>query len=126
MKVESRYDEQALRVTHVLTGELDLTQVFELSRSRPAPFAWSWTILWDCTGLTGARPTMDDLRAYRGDLSGLWPSEAGGKTAVVVSTDLDFGLGRMAEAYAVSLPRELRVFRDLDEARRWLDEPPLA
>ena len=46
------------------------------------------------------------------------------KTAYVVGRDLDFGVSRMAEAHleAAEMPVDIRVFRDLAEARAWLEE----
>ena len=43
-----------------------------------------------------------------------------GKTAIVASTDLDFGMVRMFQAKSTGTPRSLMVFRTLDEAREWL------
>lgn len=45
-----------------------------------------------------------------------------GKTALVVSTDLAFGLGRMYDALAEieNLSHSVKVFRSMDEAIKWL------
>lgn len=43
-----------------------------------------------------------------------------GKTAVVVSRDLHFGLARMYEVFSSDLPVEFVVFRDLDAAAAWV------
>jgi hypothetical protein len=42
------------------------------------------------------------------------------RTAIVVSTDVDYGLARMYQAYAESTSIETNIFRDLEDARRWL------
>ena len=42
------------------------------------------------------------------------------RCAVVIARDVHYGLMRMAMAFAEDSPLELRVFRDLDEARTWL------
>lgn len=46
----------------------------------------------------------------------------GGKTAMVVPTDLKYGMGRMLEAFYESEVSTIdaRSFRALDEARQWL------
>jgi hypothetical protein len=44
------------------------------------------------------------------------------RRALVVSTDLTFGLARMFEQMRVELAGRIRVFRDLNDAERWLDE----
>jgi hypothetical protein len=51
------------------------------------------------------------------------PKARGGKHAVVVSRDLDYGLARVAEAYAQAwLETEFMVFRNRGDADRWLGE----
>ncbi len=42
------------------------------------------------------------------------------RCALVVSTTVSYGMGRMAEAYAEDGLAEVRVFRSLDEAEAWL------
>lgn len=44
------------------------------------------------------------------------------KSAVYAPTDLSFGLTRMYEALKHDSPEDLNVFRDLDEAIRWLSD----
>lgn len=44
----------------------------------------------------------------------------GFRFALASGEDLTFGLGRMFEAHAARLPEQIRVFRDLEEARRWV------
>ncbi|UCG89232.1 MAG: hypothetical protein JSW71_12105 [Gemmatimonadota bacterium] len=49
------------------------------------------------------------------------PSARGGKHAVVVTRDLDYGLARLAEAYVEAwLETELMVFRNRGDAEEWL------
>ena len=45
-----------------------------------------------------------------------------GKTAIVGSKDIDYGLARMYEAYTglENLPYEYKIFKDVDEAKEWL------
>jgi len=42
------------------------------------------------------------------------------KIAIVVGKDVDFGVARMWEVYAEIVPRERKVFRNMDEAIIWL------
>ena len=46
----------------------------------------------------------------------------GGRTAIVASKDLEYGLGRMMQTWADidEFPYEIEVFRILEEAREWL------
>ena len=44
------------------------------------------------------------------------------KIAIVLSGDLDFGLGRMLEAYTFEkLNGSMHIFKNIDEAESWLD-----
>lgn len=45
------------------------------------------------------------------------------KIAVVAPTDLSFGLARMYEAFAESVPWDFVVFREVDAALAWLRAP---
>ena len=46
----------------------------------------------------------------------------GGRTAMVVPADIDYGIARTAQSYAQNLPFEIGVFRTMDEAIKWLTE----
>jgi hypothetical protein len=47
----------------------------------------------------------------------------GSRSAFVESGSARYGMARMASALSESTPIEIRVFRDIDEARRWLLSP---
>jgi hypothetical protein len=51
------------------------------------------------------------------------PFGPGARRAVVVGADVIFGLARMYEQLADQSPDQFRVFRDYDEAVRWLGLP---
>jgi hypothetical protein len=81
--------------------------------------------LWDLRraslNLTG--PETEELaRAVTALAKQCAPLRQGGKTASLVSTDLDFGLARMYQSYSAESPVDLGVFRTWAEAERWLDE----
>jgi hypothetical protein len=46
------------------------------------------------------------------------------KLALVVSTDIVFGMARMYQTLTEESVENVRVFRELDEARAWLGLPP--
>ena len=48
------------------------------------------------------------------------------RVALVVSGDLGFGLARMYQAFRSESAIQLRVFRDVAAARKWLGLPPEA
>jgi hypothetical protein len=46
---------------------------------------------------------------------------SGSRAALVESSIVRYGMARMASILAEATPLELRVFRDVDQARRWLE-----
>ncbi len=44
------------------------------------------------------------------------------RMAIVVSSDVNFGMGRMFEAISENRNINVRVFKDLDVAKKWLEE----
>ncbi len=63
-------------------------------------------------GLVSLANTLADL--FEGDGISVY------KTAVYSPNDLPFGLARLYEAYTADSPEAVQVFRDRDEALRWL------
>jgi hypothetical protein len=80
--------------------------------------------IWDFRQITGQRISTEDLKRIIGRERQQTSLRAGGKTALVTKTDLDFGLGRMADTFAEleKLPYEIRTFRSIDKAIEWLEE----
>jgi tetrahydromethanopterin S-methyltransferase subunit E len=46
------------------------------------------------------------------------------RVAMVATTDVHYGLSRMYQAFRSDSPLDLRVFRDMREARTWLGLAP--
>jgi hypothetical protein len=71
--------------------------------------------------LTLGLPGIRAVRALNEDAGGAGRKAPRGPLAIVVASEL---AGEMVELFhePVRLDRPFRVFRDLDEARRWLDE----
>ena len=78
-------------------------------------------ILWDLSNATWASITSDDLK--RTVAKAKKYSRKGGKTALVFSKDIDFGIGRMLEVFGEieGYDYVFGSFRDKEEARKWLD-----
>jgi hypothetical protein len=72
--------------------------------------------LWDFTGVADVEISPDTLRR----LARARSYSATARRAVVVPTDLGFGLGRMFQMLHEEAPEEVQIFRTLEEARRWL------
>jgi hypothetical protein len=77
-------------------------------------------MLYDFTGVTDAAVTHDAIAALRVRD----PFARGARQAVVVDSDVAFGLSRMYELLHELHEEEFRVFRDPLEAHRWLGIDP--
>lgn len=78
----------------------------------------------DARGVTVDLNPMD-VRMLVATLKGLNVNNVLGPTAVLVSTDLNFGMLRML-SMLVGDTCEIEPFRTIEEAERWLDKAPLS
>jgi len=117
-------DEQGLAIQEI-QGDLSTDEILKAQHHLYVELGFdpAKPCLWDATGGNVAA-AMSGLEmqsaASRG--SALWDQMAGGRTAILVAREADFGMGRMYEQMAADMPRELGVFRDRDEAVAWLRE----
>ena len=81
--------------------------------------------LYDVRGLSGERFTANDIQGLADFLkkhAGKRPSDS--KTVIVVSETIDYGLSRMISILTDGLvPYRIEVFRSIEKANRWLEEP---
>ena len=99
----------------ILAAQRRLYVEFDHDPSRPC--------LWDATRGNVASAMSGGAMASAAHRSeDLWDHMKGGRTAILVAKESDFGMGRMYEQMASGMPRALRVFRDREEAIAWLLE----
>ena len=77
--------------------------------------------LWDLTGGTIETLSTEQVEDLSRVVKEFAPLRTGGKTAWVAPRDEDFGLCRMSEIFGSDLPLKLYVFREMAEAREWLN-----
>ena len=84
-------------------------------------FQADFSQLADLRDVTAIALTGDQIR----DFAAHSPFIPGTRRALVVSSDVAFGLGRMYENYreAISPKDQIRIFRHLKEAEEWLGLP---
>lgn len=80
--------------------------------------------LWDMSDSDLSQITTTGMNKFIRRASRLGKSRYNGRTAVIAPSVLQYGLGRMAEAFGEfeSLPFAFRVFRKREDAVRWLKE----
>ena len=79
-------------------------------------------ILWDVTNADLSTLKGDQLRKIAEAMSRVSEVRRGGKTAFVYDKPLEFGIGRMFQAYSEmeDMPFEVQSFKSFDEAKAWL------
>ena len=79
-------------------------------------------ILWDLLGADLCNLSSDEIRMIATRTKGIAYVGKGGKIAFVLGKSCDFGVGRMLEAYneTAEMPSEIRAFRSIDDAKKWL------
>jgi hypothetical protein len=102
---------------HGTLCDQDLLDGDEALRNHPE-FQPDFDQLIDMREAVGAKVTTDGIRALA-HKPPLFSPES--RRAIVVLTDLGFGMARMFELLREGKSGEIRVFRDLAEANDWLD-----
>ena len=118
MQVSYTIDRERRLIITTASGQMTMADVNELKSKllNDPDFDPSYAHLVDMRGLTSTSLTAEEIRV-------LAPDQTAKKLrqAVVVSTDLLYGLGRMLENMReASGGFGTRIFRDYDEAVDWL------
>lgn len=123
--ISTRINQIAGLVIHIATGELSVEKIKAAleARLKNPDHRRGMRVLWDCSRASLSSISADEVRdlaefnTRRADMRGL------GRSAIVVSKCVDFGVARMFEFYACCLPWQTAVFWDLESAMRWLAAP---
>ena len=126
MPITSKIDQSSQLTMHITTGEIssnDIIRVIEsFYKEKPTK-----NVIWDFRDadpdalLSFSYNELKDIVIFTKQH---WELRRSGKTALVVSTDLGFGLGRMYDTLAEieNLSHSVQVFRCMDEAMKWLEK----
>ena len=125
MPIETSIDPDRGLITHVASGDVTPEEIARAAdRTLADPdFEPGMDALVDLRDASLAALTSDDLRDMVRHARSRIPRRGSGfRAAWVAPRDLEFGLVRMLEVFMEDLPSEHRLFRDINEARRWLAE----
>ncbi len=122
MPVSYRIDRERRIVFTEASGVLTDSDVIEFQRRlRDDPeFEPDFRQLADCRAIEEVGMTSQGV----GEASSRSPFSQGSLRAIVVSSDVAFGMARMFENLRHEARDEIRVFREAEEARRWLGLEP--
>ena len=115
-------EEENLRI-HRVEGPIDVDRLTEmLSALYQSPgYDPNMNALWDLRAADFTAVTSEQISSVTGLVEKFWGKEGEGKAALIVTRDLDFGLSRMYEMLlSGASPDRVMVFRDYDEAEKWL------
>ena len=81
-------------------------------------------VLWDLSRMDLSTTSSDEIMALTERMKFVSGKRKGEKTALVSPQDFAFGMSRMYESFAEisSLEINVRTFRSIDEAKKWLLE----
>jgi len=79
--------------------------------------------LWEMSERSVKEVTIGGMRSFIERAAQLGKARDIGRTAVIVCSQLQYGLARMAKAFGefASQPFEFHAFKDRDEANAWLN-----
>jgi hypothetical protein len=119
MRVSREVDRTDRVVVLCVSGELDDAGLLGLSAALGAAgeLPQDFALLVDLRQASGVRVTAAGVRSLVAQPLVLSPDS---RRAVVVPTDLGFGMARMYEMLREGRNGGVRAFRDFDEARRWV------
>ena len=125
MPIRYRIDRELALVFTTVEGVVDDEDVLGYVREFPndPDFEPGCGGLIDARGLERIEVTGDGVRSAAHLTARLAEVFRGAKVAIVAVTDAAFGVARMYQGVRGEVPYEIRIFRDLAEARRWLGLP---
>jgi hypothetical protein len=121
MPVDFKIDTERRLIVATVFDEISDTDIIEtLNSSISDPdFEPGFNVLSDHTRIT--RPiTTEQVKLMVGHMESLSDHLAGARWAIVTNSPASYGMMRMLSVFAERVPIELQVFRDADEANRWL------
>lgn len=131
MPIETRVEKEKNLTIHTATGALTFSEIVKTLEAFYRSEGFTENVLWD-----GRRATLkdlsheqlNDLPIYSRKFKQLGIPIKSGKRALVVSSSVDFGLARIINSFkdtmGADIPLEVRTFRTIEEALRWLTERP--
>lgn len=125
MTIEMQSNESECLTTFTASGELTYEEVSDAIKSyyENAP---AHNVLWNLLAASTAKITTAQVDLISHELEQFRKNSKGAKTAIVAPSGASFGLSRMLqtllEVKGDPPPVELKVFRDMEEAFRWVRE----
>jgi hypothetical protein len=112
-------DDAGRRVVVTVSGAFNANDMIAVIRRQRVEQAWSYGLLYDLRQMT-SYPTLEDLRhVFAEGIQKHTPAEPRGPIAILTADPIAPGVARTYQALGQS-KLIIEVFRDWDEADRWL------
>jgi hypothetical protein len=129
MKIKTEINQKKNVRVHIVFGEFDVNALLDsLSEMyRSLPLQSDMNVLWDLRAADGVgMSTSGDLHKVVDLVSDNWGSDVKNRAALVVSGQVDLGLARDYEQQMEHRSAgEVRIFKDIKKAVRWIDQDAL-
>jgi hypothetical protein len=122
MKVNTVVDKKAEAIIHTVTGEITYEGIkssYESARSLP-DFQENMNSIWDIRDADASKFDSQDVIKTARYFETQTKNRTEYKTAVIVSRDLEHGVSKIYQVAAADLPAKIRVFNNLEEAKKWI------
>ena len=123
MPIEIETDNDSQLTRFKVTGEATFEEGLSANRTfyEGSP---TKNVLWDFSGASLDKITSDQFRQIVDSVKHLTGKRRNGKTAFLVSRDLEFGIARMLQVFTEinEPPFNVQVFKSMDEVTRWFRE----
>jgi hypothetical protein len=123
MTITKSVDPEKLLTILVASGELSFKKIMASLKSfyedQPTK-----NLLWNFRNAKMTSITSGHIEVITSYVEQHGHKRSGGKSAWVVSRDLEFGMMRITETLALvkKIPFQIKLFRSLDKAEQWLEE----
>lgn len=127
MPIEHRVDAEANLLVVVASGPVADEDLLKYARriAEDVSISAGHDELIDLRGVeAGGEVTSPTLRRVASMFSAIDRTPERSRVALVANSDVAYGLSRMYQAFRSESPLDLRVFREMPEAREWLGLPP--
>jgi hypothetical protein len=122
MTVETIIDSEAGYITHEVTGVLTCKDIIDALSSRltDSQYRPGMNVLWKSNKCEKISLSRKDIQNIADHVASNEALNMGYKVAIVGSSDLEYGLGRMYQSLAELSIVEIKVFRSIDDAYQWI------
>lgn len=127
MPITSQVDKAKSLTIFTMTGEPNIDEIHNAIKSFWEAHELTLNGLWDVrrAKLTDLKSSdLESIAAFISRYAHRFEERNTGKTAIVASSDLQFGLSRILGTFyeIEGIPTPLKIFRNIDEAMKWLDQ----